>query len=661
VTIAVPQPAPPAPAPRGGWLGRAARGLGLGRILVLVALAAAGQRVAYVAEIHDHPFWRVPLVDAADYHTRAQQVMRGQGLGPGVYYKAPAYPWLVGQVYRITGPRLEAVYGLQMLGGVLTAVLIAALAAPAFGLAAGLLAGLMAGLYAPLPYYENQLLIEPAALTVSVLAAYVLCRGPGLSRAASRAGWLLDVLAGGLTGLALQLRPVNGAFVVALVAVVLVQRSGWNARFRRLACLLLPVLLVLVPTARHNRVASGRFVPVSVNGGINFFIGNNPDYDATVAIRPGLRWEELTERFGSMDDPVTWQQNFYRAAFDWMRRDPGAALTLWCRKTVLAWNRAEIDRNQDSSAMRGDSSVLRWSGVPWAVLGILGLVGLVQRWRTWRTQPAHLLALLQIAGMVAFFVTSRYRIAAVPWLAMLAGAAAVDAVAAWRVARRRLRLGAIAASGALLVLPPWFSAAQRDFGRPEFDRAEVLARRGDRVGARAAYEQALQRDSTDADVRLRYAEQLDRMGEHAAAIPHYRAAIRLAPRSYKPPLALGATLLEQGDLDAAWDALTDAERRGDRHGRALYDQALVRERQGRFADALALHRRALERPDTAAERLQRRLGAARALTALGQPEAAGIETAAARAEAEAAGVAWPADGAPARGALPERLDATAPR
>lgn len=635
MTTAVPQPVPQAPAPRGGRLRRAAQWLTLGRILLLVALAASAQRAAYVAEIHDHPFWRVPLVDAADYHTRAQQVMRGEGLGREVYYKAPAYPWLVGQVYRVTGPRIEAVYGLQMLGGVLVAVLVAALTAMAFGLPAALGAGLMSALYAPLPYYENQLLIEPFALCVSVVAVYLLCRGPGLRRFAPRAGWVLDVLAGAFAGLALQLRPVNGAFVLALVVWVLVQRGGWNEKLRRLACVLVPVLVLLVPTARHNRLASGRLVPVSVNGGINFFIGNNPAYDATVGIRPGLRWEELTERFGSMDDPVTWQQNFYRAAFDWMRHEPGAALALGFRKAVLVWNRAEIDRNQDSSAMLGDSLVLRASGVPWAVLGVLGFIGLLLWRRTWRSQPAHVLAMLQLLGVVAFFVTSRYRLAAVPWFAMLGGAALAGAPAAWRDPRRRTLLVAALVGGAVLVLPPWFPGSLRDFGRPDFDRAEVLARGGDRVGARAAYERALQQDSTDADVRLRYGEHLDRMGEHDAATAQYRAAVRLAPWSYKPPLALGAALLGQGDLDGAWTALAEAERRGDRHGRALYDQGLVRERQGNFAAALALYRRALERPDTPQERMQRRLGAARALRALGQPEAARIETEAARADSAA--------------------------
>ena len=164
--------------------------------LALVAAVAAVLRLLYVAEVHDHPYYDTPLVDAADYQTRALQVMRGEGLGTDAYYKAPAYEFLVGQLYRLTGPRLEAVYALQMLGGVLTAVLVAALGRRWFGARAGILGGLLAGLYAPLAYFENQLLIESSALCFSVLAV-ALCRicgsfwvKPDLGSTTSAPSWL---------------------------------------------------------------------------------------------------------------------------------------------------------------------------------------------------------------------------------------------------------------------------------------------------------------------------------------------------------------------------------------------------------------------------------------------------------------------------------------
>ena len=185
----------------------------------------------------------------------------------------------------------------------------------------------------------------------------------------------------------------------------------------------------------------------------------------------------------------------------------------------------------------------------------------------------------------------------------------------------------------LLVVPAWYGAGRADFGRPEFELAEVLARQGDREGALRAYERAVARHPQDPDVRFRYGEQLERCGRAEEALDEYRRAATLAPWSYKPPLALGAALLVRDDLPGAWEAFAEAERRGDPHGRALYDMGLVRERQGQFAAALDLHRRSLSLPDHPREALQRRLGIARSLLALGRAEEAEAEFAAARREA----------------------------
>lgn len=596
------------------------------RALLAVALAVTILRLAYVGEVFDSEFYDVPLVDAADYHGRAQNVMRGEGLGPRAHYKAPAYPYLLGQLYRLTGPHLEAAYALQMAGGVVATVLVTALGMRWLGLAAGLAGGLLGGLYAAGPYFENQALIESSALTVSVLAVFALAR----ARPAT------DVLAGALAGLALQLRPVNIALVAVLLGWSVLSGVGARLRVRRALCLLVPVALLLLPTLRHNRLATGRFIPISVNGGINFYIGNNPDYDHTVSIRPGLEWEKLTARFGAMDDPYRWQQNFYRAGFEYATHEPKAYLRLLGKKFVLFWNAREIDRNQDSQAMFGDSFVLQRFGVPWALLAVLGLVGLGVTLRGTRTAPLRALVLVQMLGVLAFFVTTRYRYAVVPWLGLCAGAA-VAALLRPQPGRRRLALlaGCIVALG--FVLPNWLPDSTRAFGRPDFDRAEVLARRGDRAGALAAYARAAAARPDDPDVHLRYGEQLERFRRLAAAESAYARSSELAPWSFKPPLALGVLRLQREDWDGAAAAFEMAESRGDPQGRSLYNLGVVRERQGRMEEALALYRRSLARSDTEPEQALRHLGVARALSAQGRFEAAEVEfEAAARTAADPA-------------------------
>jgi tetratricopeptide (TPR) repeat protein len=583
-------------------------------VLMAVAFVAALVRVAYVLEVHDHPYYRTPLVDAADYHARAMQVARGEGLGEAVFYKAPAYPYLVGQLYRVSGARLEVAYAIQMLGGVVTAVLVADLALLWFGVAAAWIAGLLFALYTPLVYFENELLMASPALTLSVVCTFVLVRW--------RRTWT-DLAAGTFLGLAVQLVPLNVALALALCVWLLLRRTApWLESARRVVFLLVPVALLLIPTLGHNRKASGRLVPISVNGGINFYIGNNPDYDTTVAIRPGLAWEELTKRFGSLDDPVVWQRRFYAAAFEWMRHEPVAAARLQLKKLMLFWNMRNIDRNQDSSVLRQRSVALRY-GVPWGVLTVLGLVGLGVTRRQAFTLPLHALVVVQMLGVVAFFVTTRYRIAVVPWLAIAAAVGVLACLRAARAARagdvrRAVPVGAGIVAACLVCLPDYSDSGAHAFGRPHFDRAEVLARNGDRQGALAAYELAVAEAPDDADVQFRYGEHLERLGRRAEAMAAYERAAALAPASYKPPLALGAAAILEGELERAWTALVEADARGDPHGRTRYNRGVVREEQERLTEALDLYQQSLAFPDIAAELALRRLAVARVLIQLGR-------------------------------------------
>ncbi len=66
-----------------------------------------------------------------------------------------------------------------------------------------------------------------------------------------------------------------------------------QAAFLGLA-LLVGTAAAIVPVACRNAVVSGEWVPISTNGGINLYIGNNAEATRTLGIRPGPDWEELT-------------------------------------------------------------------------------------------------------------------------------------------------------------------------------------------------------------------------------------------------------------------------------------------------------------------------------------------------------------------------------
>jgi tetratricopeptide (TPR) repeat protein len=310
-----------------------------------------------------------------------------------------------------------------------------------------------------------------------------------------------------------------------------------------------------------------------------------------------------------------------------MREHPAAWSALLFKKFVLVWNAREIDRNQDSSVMREASLVWRLLGVPWVLLSVCGLVGVGLVWRRRGLHPLHTLLLLQLLGVMAFFVTTRYRLVLLPWLAIAAAVTLLEVSGAvWRRQQSRIiLLTGLLLLALLLALPDWFGVGRHPFGRPEFDRAQVLARRGEREAALEAYEAAVASHPRDPDVLFRYGEHLERMGRRDDAIAAYEATAELAPQSYKPMLALGAAYLLADDLESAWGSLVEAERRGDPSGRTLYDMGLVRERQGEHEEALSLFERSVGKRDAPYEIAVRRLALARCLIRLQRPEAAEIQ------------------------------------
>ena len=65
-------------------------------------------------------------------------------------------------------------------------------------------------------------------------------------------------------------------------------------------------------------------MPISYNGGVNFYLGNNADAAQTLALRPGWEWEELVAlplREG-ITRPSAKSQFFYMQALEYMQNAP---------------------------------------------------------------------------------------------------------------------------------------------------------------------------------------------------------------------------------------------------------------------------------------------------------------------------------------------------
>ena len=264
-------------------------GLQGGRLGWLVFALALAVRVAYIFEADASPLFAHPAVDAKTYAHHAQRLAAGNwlGVGEGPFWQPPLYPYFLGAV-KVLFPEsfFHAVRFVQALLGALVCAMSWWVGRALFNPAVGLLAGIGAALCGPLIFFDGELLPASLAAFVDLLALVVLLL---VWRRPSRWGFLGTGVAFGIGALAV---PTVLVFAVA-VPIVLLWRTPRRQGLIWAGAFSLGVVLAIAPVAWRNWAIGGDGVGISYNAGINLYIGNNPDYAETVAIRPGWEWDDL--------------------------------------------------------------------------------------------------------------------------------------------------------------------------------------------------------------------------------------------------------------------------------------------------------------------------------------------------------------------------------
>jgi tetratricopeptide (TPR) repeat protein len=511
--------------------------------LLLVVLVAAAARLAYNLEIRSYVLYRVPLVDAQEYVEWARNLARGGAELADAYYKAPFYPHFLSWCMRLLGPGVETAYLVNALLGLANVVLLWAWGRRVVGERTALVAAGLAAVYGPFLYYEMQPMPTTLAMTLS-LSTLVLLRDGREAPARWRAG-----LAGVALGALVLTRP---SFLVWLgLAVVWVVARAPRARAARAGLMAAVALLCIAPVTWVNHARSGRWVLVSANAGINFYLGNNPDAARTSVLRPGLQWEELVTSppEAARRGQAAWDGWFGSRGLAWARAQPGRFVAGLGQKTLQYFDAHPIDRNLDVRGFEARSRVLRaapnyaWLA-PWIPLGLL------VAWR--RRRASRLAALFWIANALAtvlFFVTERYRIDAAPAAILLALLAVRELVQ--RARRQPVRLRAPAT--AVLVVAGFVLSFGNFGGIRALYPARAATLEGTAYYAKGDFERAKERlqaavteDSTDADAHYQLGSAFLKQNQLPEALAQYERAHALVPRNPKPLFNAGFVLQALG-------------------------------------------------------------------------------------------------------------------
>ncbi|MHC4617685.1 MAG: tetratricopeptide repeat protein [Planctomycetota bacterium] len=594
-----------------------------------VFLLAVGVRGLYLYDSSDNPTFYAPIVDSLTYDQMARGLLGGTGLTHEFFWQPPFYPLFLSLVYRLSNCSILWVKLAQMILGSVTCVLAYLLGAKLFGRREGILAGVITAVYIPLVFFEEQLVATGWAAFFSV--AVVLCL---LGAKEKMSVWRCFVL--GLCGaFSIIVRPVFLPVLAAgglwLAAGGIRGRIGVGKLSLATVGFAAGFLAVTGPLAILSYRAMGRAKILPYSGGVNLYIGNNPNYKETINIRPGLGWRKLTglphehgikDRFG--------QERFFAGKVaEYFVSQPVGFLKGLAYKATQFLSSRETPRNVDVYLFRRWSALLRagvWKigrfGFPFGVLLPLAVIGILYHRREVAV-PIWLFVVLYPASVILVFVTSRYRMPIIPIMSVLAAAG-------WGAARKILKerqwrnlVVVLVVSLAFAVLssaPGPFYAEESDY-EPElyYALADSLDKRGRVAEAIESYSKAvgLRGDYVEAHHNLGLL--LVKQHRIADAIAHYERALEVDTKNAGLHEDLGLALFKQGRTKEAIDQYYKAVT-VDPNKASVYDNlGTAFFRLNRLPEALKHYSRSAElNPDNAAP--QNNIGNVLAL--LGQPEKA---------------------------------------
>lgn len=553
------------------------------RAIHFILLIGLGLRLLSCYEMSkNNPLFDLPIVDAKEYVDDATFYNEVNWLGGGgSYFHPPGYSYFIGLIFLFFGKSLVAIRLVQIGMDVVNIYLLFLIAQKIFDTRTGLLSALLYAVYVRSIQYSIEILPPVFVIFLLLASIYYLVHihqtsegENGIVRL-SLSAFLLGLLVITLPNFLLAI-PVFLLWIMFLPSFSPKKKVIWVSAF---------LLLSLFPTfstALRNRLVADEGLLISRNGGINFFIGNNPDIKKTVGATPGIEWDKLlmlpyhTERITDFQE----QDNFFnRKAVEYVLNDPAGWLKLMCKKTLWYFNAYEFPRNFDVCHFAGYSFVTKYPLFNLSILMPLALAGmalcLLQVFRKYKTGPppgpgtdtlvhANSLFLIGIIAVYSFsiilvFIAARYRLPVIPLMVLFASVFLIHMYELIKQKKTQELILPILFLGlfAFITQQKFFFEEYPHKVSPVFTNmliANTLINAGERTEGKKYLDKAVQDLPVDAstdDVYFELGHYYRGANEKEKAKKCFYKSVELDPTHYKSWNSLGFDLKMEGDFPEA--------------------------------------------------------------------------------------------------------------
>ena len=377
----------------------------------------------FVRETCNQPFFVIPLNDCAEYHSQAVSELQGNET---YFWKPHLYVEWLKMIFRLLGTNFHYVRYFQALfslGIVLMTYFIGIrFLSPRFSLAASILIALNG----PLLFVNAQMLPTGLGTLLGLLSLLLFLIS------FERRPYLYLFLSGIACGLAVLALPNMVVFEAVFILSCLFTSETpkpIKIKFVSVFLLITGFIMVLFPDICKRHRFTKEWHLFSSNGGINLYIGNNPNIRKTLSIRAGFEWEELAclpYRNGAKTK-LEAERYFLRKAEEFALEQPFLFTKNLFYKMGLCFSAEEIPRTFDLYTLREYSfllSLLVWKwksfAFPFGIICPFALTGMWFSKNTPRFKQMILLIFLYLLSVGIIFPGYRYRIPLLPLFSILA-------------------------------------------------------------------------------------------------------------------------------------------------------------------------------------------------------------------------------------------------
>ncbi len=384
----------------------------------IIPLFALAFRFAYLACYSHLPDWELLTVDNYYHHHWAESIAGGNLVGDTTYFRAPLYIWSLGFLYWLfdsswwVGRIFGIVVGAASVG--MTWMLAYRLFSPRTATIAALI-----HVICPIALYHDAELLTDSFFTLTLqIALYCSLR------------WfdafdVRNALWAGLTlGMAAIARPTALVLVPLIVVFVTWQFKHRKQMLAQIALFAASVGLIVSITLIRNLIVADDPVLIASQGGINFFIGNNPDTDGVSAVMPpplGTTWQlaevkqiaEQTE--GHVLKPGEISDYWFSQGLHWVRENPGTFLKNFGIKLYRQIANFEIPNQRDLNRFLEKLPFPFHLPITFGMLFPFAVWGILCAWNeNTKAQLLILTLVLYLFTSALFFVNSRFRLPLLP-------------------------------------------------------------------------------------------------------------------------------------------------------------------------------------------------------------------------------------------------------